>query len=123
DVPWLAGIEAVEDLDLHPGEEMRQVVAGREYRLRVPVAYAGDIQQPLALDQVRSTRAVEEPGGLAATRADGFLHRAQDRQRITLRSVHQEARGCAHRSPHRSSPCLSSTVRACSMESGLHCIS
>jgi len=71
DVPWLARIEAVEHLDLHPRKEVRQVIAWRQYRDGFPLAHLPDREQALAIDQVLG--AVVEPETLAGWEAGTLL--------------------------------------------------
>ncbi|MCW0465793.1 hypothetical protein NB705_002866 [Xanthomonas sacchari] len=119
DMPRLAGIEAVEGLDLHPGEEMRHRVAGGDHRVRIPRQHLFHRRQmALVGAQILGAGAVEEPCRLVAARADRRLQRTQDRQRITLGPVQQIV--LAHQC---SRSCRCSCAHACSTEAGLICIS
>ena len=73
DMSRLTGIEAMEHLDLHSRKEMRQVVARREHRVRLPITHAPHVEQAFALDQVGGAGAVEKPRGFAAAPPDGVL--------------------------------------------------
>jgi hypothetical protein len=89
DMARLAGIEAVEGLDLHPGEEVRHRVGRGDHCAGVPGTHLLHRQQGFVGGQVCRARPIEEPCRLIATRADRRLQRAEDGQRIALGPVQQ----------------------------------